>query len=137
MDVTAISELKTQVQTIMPLLVGAFRLTSAQRKVIRKTTKPGNQRLKAILATPVQNAASDMRRRAGGVSVTALVVGASTVAAAASMRRLVHPFVVAQSPTAVPKEASADARLEHVEADESADVLSEQPYVDTADAYET
>ena len=49
----------------------------------------------------------------------------------------VHPFVVAQVPTAVPNEVSPDARLEHVEADESADVLSEQPYVDTADAYET
>ena len=49
----------------------------------------------------------------------------------------VHPFVVAQVPTAVPKEVSADARLEHVEADESADVLREQPYADSADAKET
>ena len=49
----------------------------------------------------------------------------------------VHPFVVAQVPTAVPKEVSADARLEHVEADESADVLREQPYADSAVARET
>ena len=49
----------------------------------------------------------------------------------------VHPFVVAQVPTAVPREVSADARLEHVEADESADVLREQPYADSADARET
>ena len=49
----------------------------------------------------------------------------------------VHPFVVAQVPTAVPNEVSADARLEHVEADESADVLREQPYADSADARET
>ena len=48
----------------------------------------------------------------------------------------VHPFVVAQVPTAVPNEVSADARLEHVEADESADVLREQPYADSADAKE-
>ena len=49
----------------------------------------------------------------------------------------VHPFVVAQVPIALPKEVSADARLEHVEADESADVLREQPYADSADAKET
>ena len=49
----------------------------------------------------------------------------------------VHPFVVAQVPTAVPREVSADARPEHVEADESADVLREQPYADSADARET
>ena len=49
----------------------------------------------------------------------------------------VHPFVVAQVPIALPKEVSADARLEHVEADESADVLREQPYADTANARET
>ena len=49
----------------------------------------------------------------------------------------VHPFVVAQVPIALPKEVSADARLEHVEADESADVLREQPYADSADDRET
>ena len=133
----AISELKMQVQTIRLLLVGAFRLMSAQKKVIRKTTKPGNQKPKPMLATAASTAASDVRRRAGGVAVTALGVGASTIAAAASIRRRLHPFVVAQVPTAVPKEVSADARPEHVEADESADVLREQPYADSADARET